>query len=293
MTVLSIPNILIFSFLLYLFISGEKSCMTLLVMQQLKRALLKGFGEDDDVITEEEGEEQKPEEEKKAPVKFEDKYLERFKATEEKDLTPEKLDSLLNSFVMENTPQGNVVMFWDVKRDTFSYYADHLIPYRFLEVVGRKYVLTNDCKKLFVDMEEEIKTAEKKLEEKKKQKEEEEEKQKQNKPDETANSKTTAVEQPKKNVFAKLKSYNRDNSVKSATVALDSKKPQPNIPKNSAVNTKQDENMILKERANRYSYQGRMANFSFLKKVERKVVDKNYAMSFAEFKKMQKEQNKS
>jgi len=90
-----------------------------------------------------------------------------------------------------------------------------------------------------------------------------------------------------------LKSYNRDNSVKSATVALDSKKPQTNIPKNTSVNTKQDENMILKERANRYSYQGRMVNFSFLKKVERKAVDKNYAMSFAEFKKMQKEQNKS
>jgi hypothetical protein len=257
-------------------------------MQQLKRALLKGFGEDDDTIEEEE----EQQEEKKAPIKFEDKYLERLKATEEKDLTPEQLDSLLNSFVMENTPQGNVVMFWDVKRDTFSYYADHLIPYRFLEVVGRKYVLMNDCRKLFVDMEEEIKTAEKKLEEKKKQKEEEEEKQKQNKQDESADSKTVA-EQPKKSVFAKLKSYNRDNSVKSATVALDSKKPQTNIPKNTSVNTKQDENMILKERANRYSYQGRIVNFSFLKKVERKAVDKNYAMSFAEFKKMQKEQNKS
>jgi hypothetical protein len=290
MSVLSMPNILIFSFLLYLFISGEKSCMTLLIMQQIKRALLKGFGEDD--VTIEEEEEKEPNEEKKAQIKFEDKYLERFKETEEKDLTPEKLDSLLNSFVMENTPQGNVVMFWDNKRDTFSYYADHLIPYRFLEVVGRKYVLMNDCRKLFVDMEEEIKTAEKKLEEKKKQKEEEEEKQKQNKKDESADSKT-AVEQPKKSVFAKLKSYNRDNSVKSATVALDSKKPQTNIPKNTSVNTKQDENMILKERANRYSYQGRMVNFSFLKKVERKAVDKNYAMSFAEFKKMQKEQNKS
>jgi hypothetical protein len=290
MSVLSMPNILIFSFLLYLFISGEKSCMTLLIMQQIKRALLKGFGEDD--VTIEEEEEKEPNEEKKAQIKFEDKYLERFKETEEKDLTPEKLDSLLNSFVMENTPQGNVVMFWDNKRDTFSYYADHLIPYRFLEVVGRKYVLMNDCRKLFVDMEEEIKVAEKKLEEKKKQKEEEEEKQKQNKQDESADSKTVA-QQPKKSVFAKLKSYNRDNSVKSATVALDSKKPQTNIPKNTSVNTKQDENMILKERANRYSYQGRMVNFSFLKKVERKAVDKNYAMSFAEFKKMQKEQNKS
>ena len=288
MTVLSIPNILIFSFLFYLFISGEKSCMTLLVIQQLKRALLKGFGEDEDV---EEEKEQEPKEEKRVQIKFEDRYLEKLNAVEEKELTPEKLDSLSNSFVMENTPQGNVVMFWDNKRDTFSYYADHLIPYRYLEVVGRKYVLSNDCRKLFVNMSEEIKAAEKKLEEKKKQKEEEEKK----KQEESAASKTTtvAVEQPKKNVFAKLKSYNRDNSIKSATVALDSKKLQPNIPKNAAVNTKQDENMILKERANRYSYQGKMVNFSFLKKVDRKVVDKTYALSFAEFKKMKMDQNKS
>jgi len=288
MTVLSIPNILIFSFLLYLFFSGERSCMTLLVMQQLKRALLKGFGEDEDV---EEEKQQEPKEEKKVQIKFEDRYLEKLNTVEEKELTPEKLDSLSNSFVMENTPQGNVVMFWDNKRDTFSYYADHLIPYRYLEVVGRKYVLSNDCRKLFINMSEEIKAAEKKLEEKKKQKEEEEKK----KLEELAASKTTtvSVEQPKKNVFAKLKSYNRDNSIKSATVALDSKKSQPSIPKNSAVNTKQDENMILKERANRYSYQGKMVNFSFLKKVDRKVVDKTYALSFAEFKKMKMEQNKS
>jgi len=179
---------------------------------------------------------------------------------------------------MENTPQGNVVMFWDVKRDTFSYYADHLIPYRFLEVVGRKYVLTNDCKKLFVDMEEEINAAQKRLEEKK---------EKQEKQDKIEDKQPQSQqEEQKKNVFAKLKSYNRDNSIKSATVALDSKKPPSNIPKNATVNTKQDENMILKERANRYSYQGKLVNFSFLKKVERKAVDKTYAMSFAEFKKM-------
>jgi len=280
MTILSIPNFLVFSFFLYLIFSGEKSCLTLLIMQRLKQLLKDTDATDDD----EEQEEEQPKEEKneKQIIKFEDKYLEKLKVTEEKELTPEKLDSLLNSFVMENTPQGNVVMFWDNKRDTFSYYADHLIPYRFLEVVGRKYVLTNECRKLFVDMDEEIKAAEKKLEEKKKQKEEE--KKKQNKQDDQDTN--TIAEQPKRNVFAKLKSYNRDNSIKSATVALDSKKPPSNIPKNATVNTKQDENMILKERANRYSYQGKLANFSFLKNVERKVVDKTYAMSFAEFKKM-------
>lgn len=282
------PNILIFSFLLCLFFSGERSCMTLLVMQRLKRVFLKGFGEDEEV----EEEQQEPKEEKKAPVKFEDRYLKKLKETEEKELTPEKLDSLSNSFVMENTPQGNVLMFWDNKRDTFSYYADHLIPYRFLEVVGRKYVLTNDCRRLFINMEDEIKAAEKRLEEKK-QKKELLKQEEQKKLDESENTNAVPnIEKPKKDVFAKLKSYNRDNSIKSATVALDAKKPS-NVPKNTAVNTKAEEDMILKERANRYSYQGRFANFSFLKKVDRKAIDKNFAMSFAEFKKMKMSENKS
>jgi hypothetical protein len=278
---------------MYLFFSGDKSFLTLIAMQRVKQLFLKEEDSDDtndnDKSKEEQNEEQKKKE--KSITKFEDKYLDRFIATEEKDLSSEKMDSLANSFIMENTPQGNVVMFWDNKRETFSYYADHLIPYRYLEVVGRKYVLTNDCRKLFINMNDEIVAAKKKLEDKKKQKEEDEEKQKQNKQQES-NSKQV-VEQPKKSVFAKLKSYNRDNSIKSATVALDSKKPQTNIPKNASVNTKQDENMILKEKANRYSYQGKLANFSFLKKVDRKTVDKNYALSFAEFKKMQLEQNKS
>ena len=290
MSIVTMPNFLFFSLFLYLIFSGEKSCYTLLVMQRLKQALLKGFGEDDDTIEEEK--EQEPKEEKKVQIKFEDKYLDRLKVMEEKELTPEKLDSLLNSFVMENTPQGNVVMVWDNKRSTFSYYADHLIPYRFLEVVGRKYVMMNDCKKLFVNMDEEIKAAEKKLEEKKHTKELLKQEQQQ-KLDESENTNTVvSKEKPKKDVFAKLKSYNRDNSIKSATVALDSKKPS-NVPKNTAVNTKVEEDIILKENANRYSYQGRMVNFSFLKKVDRKTVDKTYAMSFAEFKKMKMAENKS
>jgi hypothetical protein len=44
--------------------------------------------------------------------------------------------------------------------------------------------------------------------------------------------------------------------------------------------------LILKENANRYSCEGKLINFSFLKKVDKKVVDKRYAMNFSDFKKM-------
>ena len=44
--------------------------------------------------------------------------------------------------------------------------------------------------------------------------------------------------------------------------------------------------MLLKENANRYTWEGRLSNMSLLKKVDRKIVDKKYAMSFADFKRL-------
>ena len=189
------------------------------------------------------------------------------------DLSVERLNDLKNSILCENTPLGNVLMFYDNSRETFTYYSDNTIPYRFLESVSRKYVIFNNCKKLYVDMEIEIKEAEKKMEENKLKQEEikllKSERDKNNK------------EGEKKNVFAKLKSYNKDSSLKSVSIPGDATKQ-------SKPTKEEDKNKIVKENANRYSYEGKIANYQFIKKVDRKVVDKRYGMSFADFKKMQK-----
>jgi len=191
----------------------------------------------------------------------------------------ERLDNLKNCIVMEKTPVGNAIMFYNNSKSSFEYYSDSTLPYRYLEVVARKYILTYKCKQIFVDMEEEIKEAEKKLEEKKKK--EEEEKQKEQEEKDSGKS-STMTEKPAKNVFAKFKNYNKDNSIKVAAVPMD--RPA------TAKQTKPQEEKVIKERANRYSFEGKLANFNFLKKIDRKVVDKRYAVSFAEFKKMQKSQ---
>ena len=52
------------------------------------------------------------------------------------------------------------------------------------------------------------------------------------------------------------------------------------------MNSSQNKNLLLKENANRYTYEGKLSTFNMLKKVERKVVDKKYGMSFADFKKI-------
>jgi hypothetical protein len=188
-----------------------------------------------------------------------------------------RLDSLLNGYVIEYTPLGNVVMRYNNEKGSFEYFSNNSIPYRYLEPIGRKYVMTYFCKPLFVDLEEELKRAEEKFEMERQLNEERE--------------KALKMNEPKK-IFANLKSYNA-NIVKKTPVNLPTKNrssgnfalpPQikANLPSVNS-NIKQ----ILKEHANRYTWEGRFANLSLLKKIDRKQVDKKYAMTFADFKKMQ------
>lgn len=253
----------------------------LLMIQQkinnLFKLLIKSESESDSESDSESESESEKEKTKKEEVKYEDKYKDKYALLENNELSQEKLEGLKYAIVMEITPIGNVILFYDKSRDAFTYYSDNTIPYRFLETVARKYVVINNCKSIFVDMDEEIKNAQNKLEEKKKKLEEEEKRKKQQ-----------AILFPnvqvpvKKNVFAKLKSYNKDSGLKVAGISGEAKHST-----SKKTITENEDNMILKEKANRYSCEGKIANFSFLKKVDRKMVDKRYAMSFSEFKKMQ------
>ena len=193
----------------------------------------------------------------------------------------DRLDKLKNSFIMEKTPLGNVLMLYNNKRGSFEYYSDNTIPYRYLEPVSRKYVKMFGCRPIYFDMEEELKNYEKKLEEKEREKEEkrllEEEEKKQKK---------IVIVEPKKKVFAKFKSYNKEAGTGHVNMGAP---PKNSIPNNKVTDNNSNEKILLKENANRYSYEGKISNFNFLKKIDRKVVDKKYAMTFADFKRLQQE----
>ncbi len=194
----------------------------------------------------------------------------------------QRLDKLKNNFVIENTPLGNVLMVYDNERGTFKFYSDNTVPYRYLEVVGRKYVKQFNCRPIFVDMEEELILADEKWNKERKEKEEREEQEKKEKEE---NIKNNVFTQEKKNVFAKFKSYNKEAGTGHVNISAP---PKNSIP-NKTTEKPENEKILLKEKANRYTYEGKFANFNFLKKIERKVTDKKYALTFADFKKMQQE----
>jgi len=191
----------------------------------------------------------------------------------------EGLNKLKDTFIIEKTPLGNVLMFWNNKRGTFEYYSDNTIPYRYLEVVGRKYVKTFNCRNIFVDMEEELKKSEERIQREKEEKEEKERKER------LEESNKINTEQTKKNVYAKFKSYNKEAGSGRVNTAPP---PKNSIPNKSIINDSLKEDILVKENANRYTYEGKLSNFKILKKVDRKIVDKKYAMTFADFKKIKK-----
>jgi len=194
-----------------------------------------------------------------------------------------RLDKLENCYVIEKTPIGNVLMIYDKNKETFKYYSDCNIPYRYLEVVGRKYVKFFNCRPIFVEMEEELRLFEEKWE-KEKEKEKEIQKMKEEDKKRSENKESTIEISKKKNVFAKFKSYNKDAGAKISMAPP----PKNSIPNKTVTENKENEKIILKDKANRYTYEGKIANFNFLKKIDRKVFNKKLGLSFADFKKLSK-----
>jgi hypothetical protein len=244
-------------------------------------------------VSDSESDEEPPVKEKKPPVRYEDKYKEKLnnlvknnieKGTEHQE--PKK-EYQGKTMVIESTPLGNVMMTWNKERESFIYYADVSIPYRFLETVARKYVIMNDCPELYIDMDAEIEACKKEQEDKRKLEEEDEAKKDLFTINEADGEQTTpdkSLKQRKRDVFAKFKVYNNE-SIKSKAVNISNKKAPP-VPRNTNVNTNEKKNVILKTKANRYSCEGKLVNFPFLSNLKRKDYTPPMATTFAEFKRM-------
>jgi hypothetical protein len=175
-----------------------------------------------------------------------------------------KLDKFIDNYILEYTPLGNIYMRYNNDKKSFEYFSNNSIPYRYLEPVGRKYVMTYWCKPIFVNIEEELKKAEDIYDKKKEE--------------QLKKSEENLKKFTPKNVLVKLKEYNKDTKENSIL--------PPQINNNLPDINKKSEKIFLKEKANRYTWEGRLTNFCPLKKVNKKVTNKNLNMTYTEFKKL-------
>jgi hypothetical protein len=195
-----------------------------------------------------------------------------LKSKAREELINKKLDKFINNYVSDHTPLGNIFMRYNNDKKSFEYFSNNTIPYRYLEPVARKYVITYWCKPIFVDMEEELKKSESNPEMNKTKA--------QIKMKQLASLNATHIITSKDS-----KQRNNGNIINTQTQRqMKAKLVETNN------NSNNDESHLLKERANRYTWEGRLTQFNPLKKVPRKLLEKRLNMSYAEFKQMQ--QNK-
>ena len=213
----------------------------------------------------------------------EDKIItdDEFKEMARKYTVNKKLDKFTDNYILESTPLGNIYMRYNNSKGSFEYFSNNTIPYRYLEPVGRKYVMIYWCKPIFIDLQEELKRAEIKYDDEMKKRDVEEKRRQEDLKNNPNNLKS---------VMARMKSYNKDtnnndtknkSSVKNRSLPPQIKATVQNISQSS-------EKRLLKENANRYTWEGRLTGFCPLKKIDKKVVNKQLSMTYADFKKMSK-----
>ena len=190
-----------------------------------------------------------------------------------------KLDNFINNYVLEHTPVGNVYMRYNNDKKSFEYFSNHSIPYRYLESIGRKYVMTFYCKPLFVDLETEFEKSRQKKNEKEKEEQLNIEK-----------KKLENLKKNSKNIFATLKSYNNTNSNSKGSQRPTKNRENTFVPiKPNLIllnENNDDSDKLLKEKSNRYTWEGRIHDVTIIKKIPRNEVDKNFSMKFSDFKKL-------
>jgi len=54
-------------------------------------------------------------------------------------------------FLMESTPRGNIIMYYDIYKQAFAYFSDQHMNYPILNACAMKYVVTYRCIDFFID----------------------------------------------------------------------------------------------------------------------------------------------
>jgi hypothetical protein len=184
-----------------------------------------------------------------------EKTEEELKENSHMNMIENKLNQLMNNYIIEYTPVGNIIMRFNNNKKSFEYYSNHSVPYRYLESIGRKYVLTYKCKDIFIDMDEEV--------------------DKVNKLNEMKPNKETNKLMKKPQVFKSQQMFtNKKIEI------------PPNRTGQSIINPINNVEMAVKD-SNRYTWEGRFGDFKFIK-TEKKIYKNN--MSFKEFKRIHQKQ---
>ena len=185
--------------------------------------------------------------------KYEDKYLEEYNNLQDTPINDEK-----TFFVEEKTPRGIIKMDYDTNNNSFIYFSDTKdIPYKYLETVGRLFVIKNNCKSIYIDYDVEIN----------KEKQEE--------------TQINEKNEPRNNVFAKFKSYNKSTS----NTKVGSSEFNKKLSYNKVTN-------ILPNKSNHFTYKGKLIDYDEYINKENNLSDEFEHLDYSSFKKISENSEK-
>ena len=209
---------------------------------------------------------------------YEKKYYEDFKKLENKELTDEDKELLKKRILYEDTPDGEVIIYYNNDTESFYYWCDNKnIKYMFLNSVVYKYAVEYNCKSVCVDYTSELKCIEKEYE--KLQKSKSEEKNKETNEDVNENNDVNEndnqnedvnenvnedLNNKEKNVFVKFKNYSNQQ--------------------NTNNNTSNSKYLVTKS-SNRFSYRGNIKEYYKSKNKSINLKEEKKNISYSDFKK--------
>tara|TARA_Y100001935_G_C17256716_1_gene484041 strand:+ start:389 stop:1138 length:750 start_codon:yes stop_codon:yes gene_type:complete len=162
-----------------------------------------------------------------------------------------------NTTIIENTPDGSVIMSYNYDKEGFEYWCDTKnIKYDYLETVARKFVKMNFCVELYIDRKENIKKQNELLDKIEKEEKEKAEKKEEN----TLIDKEYKKLEEEDSVFVKSK------------ISVKAKQKKEIV----------DRTKIAATKANKYIRVGKCNEFQWLKKMKTK--SKKKKISFDDFK---------
>ena len=80
---------------------------------------------------------------------FENSGKDEVKQLKTRKLSADDLEFISNQYVEVETPQGEIVLKYNVNEKGFIYYANFNVQYKLLDAVARQFVLKFDCKELY------------------------------------------------------------------------------------------------------------------------------------------------
>ncbi len=171
---------------------------------------------------------------------FVSQYFDELDELEEDELTASDKLYISGKVLREDTPEGEVIMTYNFKNETFEYYTDNAsrVTYDILDTLARLFAISYDCKILCVNYRKELEKGETKM-----------------KRDIELDklSEVNAEQSPaKNNVFVAYKHYNR----KSGSSGSGKKY------------------CVITENSNKFKYKGKLEEFETNKKKETEVQEK-------------------